>query len=126
MRKAFPEYLAEQGVISPDKLRAALERLHASAEPIGSIAFSHGLLSCQDIDCILDEQRVSRLPFGQIAAQRGLLTEAQIETLLQIQQVRVASEIAEALALSGVCPPLVALEYLGRFLVTLAARGAAV
>lgn len=126
MRKAYLEYLVEQGILSPDKLNIALERLHTPPEPIGSIAFSHGLLSCQDIDCILDEQRHSRLQFGQIAVQRGLLTSAQIETLLQIQQTRAASEVAEALALSGLCPPVLALEYLGRFLMSMTGAAAAV
>jgi hypothetical protein len=125
MRKAYLDYLVEQGVLPRGKLESALERLHTPPEPIGSIAFSHGLLSCQDIDCILDEQRHSREQFGQIAVQRGLLTEAQIETLLQIQQTRAASEAAEALALSGLCPPQVILEYLGRFLMSMAGAAAA-
>jgi hypothetical protein len=117
VRKDYLDYLVEQGVLSTDKLQMVLERLHTPPEPIGSIAFSHGLLSCQDIDCILDEQRHSRLQFGQIAVQRGLLTSEHIDTLLQIQATRAASEVAEALALSGLCPPPVALEYLGRFLI---------
>jgi hypothetical protein len=125
MRRAFLDYLVDQEILSPDKRHITLERLHTPPEPIGSIAFSHGLLSCEDIDCILDEQRHSRQQFGQIAVQHGLLTTGQIDTLLQIQQTRAASEVAEALALSGLCPPTIALEYLGRFLMTIAGAPAA-
>jgi hypothetical protein len=117
MRKAFIEYLTSEGVIvSPpaDKLHTMLRR---APEPIGAIAFSYGMLTGGDIDRILDEQRDTHEPFGEIAMKYGMLTQEQVEALLKVQQVRAASEIAEALALSGHVPIEEVCNILGRFLI---------
>lgn len=116
MRKAFLEFLTRGGVLPRDKMETVLRCMRAAPEPIGSIAFGYGLISCDDIDAILDEQRESHRPFGEIAIRRGLLTPARVETLLHVQQVRAAAEVAEALALSGLCPIQEVVERLGEFL----------
>lgn len=116
MRNAFLEFLVAEGTIAPariDQVRAALRTV---PEPIGSIAFSYGLIRCEDIDEILDEQRQSHEPFGEVAIRRGLLRRNQLETLLHVQRMRAANEVAEALALSGMCPVGEVLDKLGRFL----------
>lgn len=117
MRKAFLEFLAAEGAISAGQ-RGTLEKCgRGAAEPIGSIAFRYGMIRCEDIDEILDEQGRSGELFGEIAIRRGVLTRKQVDALLQVQQLRAASEVAEALALSGMCPASAAIEKLGRFLV---------
>jgi hypothetical protein len=117
MRKAFIEYLTSEGVIiSPpaDKLNTMLRR---APEPIGAIAFSYSMLTGGDIDRILDEQRESHEPFGEIAMKYGMLTHDQVEALLRVQQMRAATEIAEALSLSGHVPVEDICAHLGKFLI---------
>lgn len=118
MRKAFIEFLTAEAVIPP----AAAQNLHTllrrAPEPIGSIAFSYGMVSGGDIDVILDRQRQTHQPFGEIAMELGVLTRAQVETLLQVQQIRAATDIAEALALAGLCSIDEVIPQLGRFLST--------
>ena len=65
---------------------------------------------------MLDEQRRSYRLFGEIAMSMGMLTRAQIDTLLGIQRLRRATETAEALALSGICPVNRVMAKLGQFL----------
>ncbi len=115
MRKAFVEYLVAQGLLPPSGAGSLRDLLRGAPEPIGSIAFSYGMITGSDIDAILDEQRESHSPFGEIARRMGMLTRAQIETLLRIQQVRAATEIAEALALSGLCSSDDIVAHLGQF-----------
>ena len=116
MRKAFIEYLTSEGVIicpPADKLNTMLRR---APEPIGAIAFSYGMLTGGDIDRVLDEQRGSHEPFGEIAMKCGMLTREQVEALLRVQEMRAATEIAEALALSGHVPAEDICAHLGKFL----------
>jgi hypothetical protein len=116
MRKAFLEYLVNAGIIPATKLSMAQTMLRGAPEPIGSIAFGYGLISGSDIDDILDEQREKYRPFGEIAVSRSLLTQRQVDMLLLVQHLRAATEIAEALALAGVCPVEQIMSALGRFL----------
>ncbi len=116
MRKAFVEYLVAQGVLPPTGAGSLRNLLRGAPEPIGSIAFSYGMITGPDIDTILDEQRESHSPFGEIARKMGMLTRAQIQTLLRIQEVRAATEIAEALALSGHCSTDDIVAHLAQFL----------
>jgi len=116
MRRAFLDFLVAEGVIAPDRVDQIRTLLRGAPEPIGSIAFSYGMLSGGDIDEILDEQRDDHRPFGEIAIGRGLFTREQIRTLLGVQTLRAATETAEALALSGMCPIDEIMAKLGRFL----------
>ena len=118
MRKAFLEYLSAEGVISSDVAENLQGLLRGVPEPIGSIAFSYGMITGSDIDVILDEQRREYRPFGEIAMDMGMLRREQVETLLRIQQVRGATDTAEALALSGVCSVEDTLKQLSQFLVS--------
>lgn len=116
MRRAFLEFLAAEGDISLGQLDEIRRLLRGAPEPIGSIAFSYGMISGSDIDAVLDEQRKTYRPFGEIAISKKLLTRGQVEKLLGVQQIRAATESAEALALSGVCPIERIMPRLGQFL----------
>ncbi|MBN2563154.1 MAG: hypothetical protein JXQ75_19705 [Phycisphaerae bacterium] len=102
MRKAFIEFLAARGAIPAERLDQLSTLLRGAPEPIGSIAFSYGMITGGDIDLILDEQRNNYKPFGEIAMDKGMLTQEQVEALLQVQQMRAAMHVAEALALSRI------------------------
>ncbi len=115
MRKAFLEYLADQNVIQTEQIEGLSHLLRGAPEPIGSIAFSYGMITGGDIDVILDEQRKNYRPFGEIAMEMGMLTRSQLDALLHVQQMRGATETAEALALSGACPVDELLAMLGKF-----------
>lgn len=116
MRTAFLGYLANEGVIPPDQTGQIEGLLRAVPEPIGLIAFSYGMITGNDIDAILDEQRKAYRPFGEIAVSKGLLSPEQVETLLGIQRMRAVTEVAEALALAGICSMEVIIAQLGSFL----------
>ena len=116
MRKAFLEFLVTAGSIPPERLNHIQSLLRGVPEPIGSIAFSYGMITGGDIDDILDEQQTDHRPFGEIAITKRLLTRDQVETLLGVQRMRAATETAEALALSGMCPMEQVMKLLGRFL----------
>jgi len=116
MRRAFLEYLVSQGVVPSNRLEILQRVLRGVPEPIGSIAFRYGMITGADIDVILDEQRGEHRPFGQIAVERSLLTQEQVDTLLLVQQMRAATETAEALALSGICSIEQIIPLLGSFL----------
>jgi hypothetical protein len=116
MRKAFLEFLTAERTIPPGQLDRIRGLLRGAPEPIGSIAFSYGMITGGDIDAILDDQRTSHEPFGEIAIGKGLLTRDQVDRLLSVQQIRAAMETAEALALSGICTSEQVMVQLGRFL----------
>ncbi len=116
MRQAFLDALSAEGTLPGERIAEIRDLLRAGPEPIGAIAYSYGMITGADIDIILDEQRVSRRRFGEIAVSLGILEEEQVVVLLRIQQLRAASEIAEALSLSGVCSFDDAVSHLGRFL----------
>ncbi len=101
MRKAFLEFLESEGVIPAADADSLDSLFRGAPEPIGSIAFRYGMITGADIDTILDEQRGTRARFGEIAMKLGILTQPQVDALLHVQRMRAATEIAEALALSG-------------------------
>ncbi len=116
MRTVFLDFLASEGAIPVEQMEQIEGLLRTVPEPIGSIAFSYGMITGNDIDAILDDQRMRYRPFGEIAIERGLLTTQQVDTLLGIQRIRAATEISEALALAGVCTMEQVVRQLGRFL----------
>jgi hypothetical protein len=116
MRKAFFEFLMAEGVIAPAESERVQNVLRAAPEPIGSIAFSYGMITGADIDTILDEQQKNYRPFGEIAIAKCLLTRTQVDTLLGVQRIRAATEIAEALVLAGICTLEHIMPLLGQFL----------
>ena len=116
MRKAFLEFLTNEGTFPVEELDDIRTLLRVAPEPIGAIAFRYGMLSAADIDRILDEQRANRRPFGEIARQMGMLREDQLQTLLSVQRMRAATEVTEALALAGLFPVEEIVPLLGRFL----------
>lgn len=118
MRKAFLEFLAAEGIVPSERLENLHQLLRGAPEPIGSIAFSYGMITGGDIDLILDEQRKDHRRFGEIAMSTGMLTREQVNILLQVQQMRAAVETAEALALSGICTIDEMKTQLGRFFST--------
>ena len=116
MRAAFLEFLAGEGAIPSQRLNQIRTLLHGAPEPMGSIAFRYGMITGADIDAILDQQRRDHRRFGEIAVDLGILTHDHVEILLRVQQLRGAVEIAEALALSGLCEVDEVLAQLGCFL----------
>jgi len=116
MRKTFLQFLAADGALPPQRLEHIQSLLRGIPEQIGSIAFGHGMITGADIDVILDEQRANYRPFGEIAISKGLLTREQVDTLLSVQQMRAATETAEALALLRICPIEQVITRLGQFL----------
>ena len=115
MSQPFVDFLIEREVIHANVARRLTER-QVIREPIGMIAASHGLLNPLQIDKILDRQRGGKDRFGEIAVSLGFVTHEQVQTLIKIQEFRASSEIAEALALSGVLSVEDAGRYLGGFL----------
>lgn len=115
MRKAFLDFLVSEKIVSAARLEDLASLLRGAREPIGSIAFSFGMISAGDIDTILDEQQRDYRPFGEIAMGMGLLTRQQVDSLLWVQEMRGATETAEALALSGICSIEAVTQQLGRF-----------
>lgn len=116
MRAAFLEFLTAEGAIPSQRLDQIRTLLRGAPEPIGSIAFRYGMVTGADIDAILDQQRRDHRRFGEIAVDLGILTRDHVEMLLRVQQLRGAVEIAEALALSGLCEVDEVLAQLGSFL----------
>jgi len=116
MRRAFLEFLTSAEIVPEEHLGRLENLLRRAPEPIGSIAFSYGMIGGADIDVVLDEQRTDHRQFGEIAISKGLLDREQVETLLAVQQIRAATETAEALALSGICPLERVVTQFGRFL----------
>ncbi|HVP13221.1 MAG TPA: hypothetical protein VMV94_18755 [Phycisphaerae bacterium] len=115
MRKAFLDFLVAENILAAAQLENLGGVLRGAREPIGSIAFSFGMITGSDIDVVLDEQRRDYRPFGEIAMEMGMLTRHQVEVLLRVQEMRGATETAEALALSGICSIEEVTAQLGRF-----------
>lgn len=116
MSGEFLEYLISQGIITKPQSERVRGLVSKVREPIGSIAFSYGLLSGEDVDLVLNEQRRGHRQFGEIAQALGILTRAQVEALVRVQHVRSAVEVAEALIVSGLLAPESAFQALGRYL----------
>jgi hypothetical protein len=117
MRATFLEFLIAEGTIPHSGLDQTRTSLPGAPEPIGSIAFSYGMVTGAEIDAILDEQRRVHRRFGEIAVDMGILTQDQVDTLVSVQQFRAVTEVAEALALSGFCGVDEMMARLGAFLV---------
>jgi hypothetical protein len=116
MTRDFTEFLGAERVITPQQIEHIRGLVSKVREPIGSIAFSYGLLSGEDVDLILSEQRRAHRQFGEIAMAMGMLTHAQVDSLVRVQHVRSALEVAETLVLAGVAEPGLVFGALGRFL----------
>lgn len=118
MIQEFLEFVAQRGLLSREQLAYVRSQLRRAPEPIGMLAFRHGMISGADIDRILDAQRSDGRVFGELAVEMGILTPAQVESLLGIQRCLSAVEVAEALALSGLVPVNDIMTTLGEFLTT--------
>jgi len=100
MRREFADYLMEKGLIAKQALQRLADQGWNVRDPIGLLAYSHGLLPAESIDEVLTTQRDLDLRFGETAVRMGFLTNHQVEVLLLMQQYRSTMELAEALALS--------------------------
>lgn len=93
MRNRFLDFVIQSGRANA----APLERIRGDRphrEPLGALAFRHGLIGGDEIDAILDEQRRAKRPFGQIAVERGFLSAEQVADLLKLQTL---SDVVEAM-----------------------------
>lgn len=116
MNTDFLGFLVSRGLLAAQQRDTIRQTVRTSREPIGAIAFAHGLLNTEDIDLILARQREEHRQFGQIAAELGILTQAQVAMLLQMQNARTALGMAESLALAGLLPLESLLTELAAFL----------
>ena len=116
MEQDFLGYLVTRGLLSEERSRNIRQTIRIVRDPIGAVAFSHGLLTGEDIDLVLSRQREEHRPFGHIATELGMMTQQQVEILVRIQHARAALSLAEALALAGVVPLNVSLAELPGFL----------
>lgn len=118
MAHPFIEFLIERDLVPPSAAAMLCESKSFVRQPIGMIAASHGLLRPSQIDQVLDRQRSHKDQlFGEIAVELGFLSRQQTEILVRIQELRLAADVTETLALSGVCSFDDAIRYLGAFLV---------
>jgi hypothetical protein len=101
MRREFADYLLDKGIIDESALQRLADEGWNIRDPIGLLAYAHGLLPADSIEEVLTKQRDMDLRFGETAVRLGLLTSQQVDILLLIQQYRAAMELGEALALSG-------------------------
>ncbi len=101
MRREFADYLMGKGVIGEEALQRLADDGWNIRDPIGLLAYAHGLLPVESIDEVLTTQKDLDLRFGETAVRMGLLSDQQVEVLLLIQQYRSALELGEALALKG-------------------------
>jgi hypothetical protein len=99
MKREFADYLIEKGLITEQSIQRLADEGWNIRDPIGLLAYAHGLLPVESIDEVLTTQRDLDLRFGETAVRMGLLTSHQVEVLLLIQQYRSAMELGEALAL---------------------------
>ncbi|MBP7935892.1 MAG: hypothetical protein KA354_14700 [Phycisphaerae bacterium] len=118
MAHPFVEFLTERDLIPASAAALLCKSRSFVRQPIGMIAVSHGLLRPDQIDLVLDRQRSHKDHlFGEIAVELGFLTRQQTEMLVRIQELRLAADITETLALAGVCTYEDGVRYLGAFLV---------
>lgn len=101
MRREFADYLVEKGLITESSLQRLADEGWNIRDPIGLLAYAHGLLPVESIDEVLSAQQDLDLRFGETAVRMGLLTNSQVDVLLFMQQYRSAMELGEALALWG-------------------------
>lgn len=114
MRNQFLDFVAQSGRANP----ALLERIRGDRphrEPLGALAFRHGLIGGDEIDAILDEQRSAKRPFGKIAIERGFLTQQQVEDLLKLQSLNDVVEATESLIVTHTAPFDAAISALAAF-----------
>lgn len=82
----FGQFLVEEGAITSEQLREALDLMDADYEKLGELAIKQGYLSEAEVTRLHREQRYVDLPFGALAVKRGALTEDQVDSLLTIQR----------------------------------------
>lgn len=99
--KFLGQFLLEEGVITDEQLRDALQLMRERNPVLGSLAADLGWITSYDASRVNLEQRRRDLPFGKLAVEMGLLTEGQVDELVQKQQER-RIRIGEALVELGV------------------------
>lgn len=83
--RIFSEFLLEQGLVSEDKLREALEYQKSVRVKMGLIAVSEKLMTKEQAERVNRKQATEDKRFGDIAVEQGYLTESQVERLLKLQ-----------------------------------------
>ena len=81
----FGAYLLNQGAISPEDLKEAIQHQDDSRLKLGTLAIHQGLMTASEVDevCFLQTREDKR--FGEIAVDRGYLTVGDVEDLLMMQ-----------------------------------------
>lgn len=84
--KFFGQFLVEKGLVSTDKLLAAIDLQERTNLLFGETALAMGLISTTDVDRIHDAQRSDDLRFGDMAVKLGILTPEQQQQVLTRQK----------------------------------------
>lgn len=84
--KFFGQFLVEGGIVSREKLLAALDLQQTTNLKFGEMALSMGMITERDVERVHQAQRSDDMRFGDIAVKLGILTEAQVEQVLTKQK----------------------------------------
>lgn len=84
--KYFGSYLLNQGILSPEALKEAIDRSESTHVKLGVLAINAGLLNAAQVEEIQGLQRSMDKKFGEIAELKGYLNRDQVQRLLQTQK----------------------------------------
>ncbi len=115
--KFFGQYLVEQGTITMDGLRNAVELQEKRNLKLGELAMEMGLISVADIQLAHNEQMTRDVKLGDLLVDRGLLSPAQLNDLL-VRQKNNHLYIGEALIQTGALTETSLREHLESFSAT--------
>lgn len=82
----FGSYLLNKGIITPDKLKQALELCESTHVKLGVLAMNAGLMNASQVAEVQNLQKSMDKKFGEIAVMKGYLTENQVQELLKEQR----------------------------------------
>lgn len=96
----FGQHLEQQGIISPEQLKEALELQERQNILLGSLAVERGYMSKSQVHKTIKRQKSLDLPFGAVAVHLGFLNPAQLDALLFTQTIH-TTHVGEALMALG-------------------------
>lgn len=82
----FGHYLLNNGLITSEQLKTALELQKTTHVKFGVIAVDEGVLTSAQVQEIHDKQKQLDKRFGEIAVELGYLTDNQVEQMLSAQK----------------------------------------
>lgn len=82
----FGSYLLNHGIITPDKLKQALDLCESTHVKLGVLAMNANLMNASQVAEVQNLQKSMDKKFGEIAVMKGYLTESQVQELLKEQR----------------------------------------